>query len=450
MPKKTKPAAAAKKKVLIVGAGYTGLSAAISLLEKGYSVTIVDAMPKVGGLAADFTIEGEPIEKAYHHFFKTDTYLIDMAKKLGLEDKLVWHKSSMAIVYKRKIWAFTGPLDLLKFKPLHFINRIRAGLVVVFLQKYNNWQALSPQPAYKWMQRFGGKQVYDVIWKPLLIGKFSNDFYQKISMAWLWARVHIRAQSRNNSGTGEMLGYFKGGFSVVTDAMSKKITSLGGEFRMNTRISELKKDSRGYTATLGDGTKLRADDILLATPSDISSFMLAPLATTETQKEYIAKLQAARYVGAVLIVFSSEQSLSNYYWHNVNDAESPFLVFIQHTNFIDPATYNNKHVYYLASYLPHEHPFFEMEPKELEKVWFGHLKKIVPNFESKKIREKHLFRFKKAQHLAFVSYEKQVPDHKSPFDNIYVANFAQIYPEDRGTNYAIRDGEMIAEMIASK
>jgi protoporphyrinogen oxidase len=245
-----------------------------------------------------------------------------------------------------------------------------------------------------------------------------------------------------------MLGYFKGGFSIVTNAMVKKIDQLGGAFLLNTRIEGIAKNRKGYTLTLPGNKQQEADFILLATPSDITGFILQPLAENTAQKQYIKSLQAIQYIGAICLVFSSKQSLSEYYWHNVNDLGSPFLAFIQHTNLVDKATYRGRHVYYLATYLPHEHPYFEMEPARLEAVWFDYLQKIVPEFDVGKIHEKHLFRFKKAQHLAFLNYEKKLPSHRSPFPNIFVTNFAQIYPEDRGTNYAIRDGEMVAKLIA--
>ena len=45
------------------------------------------------------------------------------------------------------------------------------------------------------------------------------------------------------------------------------------------------------------------------------------------------------------------------------------------------------------------------------------------------------------------NYSELRPDHKTPINNLWLASMAQIYPEDRGTNYAIRDGEKVAELI---
>lgn len=183
------------KRVAILGGGYTGLIAALRLSQAGYSVTIFEKSGNVGGLASGFKIENAPLEKAYHHLFKTDKYIINLVNELNIEDKLIWHDSSTAIFYNNNLYPFEGALDLLRFKPLSFLNRLRAGLVILYLQKTTKWQKLQSISAYKWMLKYSGKQVTEVIWEPLLKGKF-NKFYDQISMAWLWARINTRAQSR--------------------------------------------------------------------------------------------------------------------------------------------------------------------------------------------------------------------------------------------------------------
>ena len=41
-----------------------------------------------------------------------------------------------------------------------------------------------------------------------------------------------------------------------------------------------------------------------------------------------------------------------------------------------------------------------------------------------------------------------VPEHAVPISGVYLATMAQVYPEDRGTNYAIRDGRKVARLLA--
>lgn len=428
-----------RKKVVVIGAGYTGLVAAIRLAEKGHTVTILERGNTIGGLASDFNVEGTSLERAYHHLFKTDRSIIDMAEELGVGEKLKWHDSSVSIYYGGRVYPFKGALDLVRFKPLHFHNRIRAGLTVLYLQKQKDWRRFEKITAYDWMSRYAGKQVTEVIWEPLLKGKF-DQYYDKVSMAWLWARIHIRAQSRESGG--EKLGYFEGGFQTFTDALIKRLDDLGVTIQKEVLIASITNDSRHRVIiTLEDGSKRKFDACVSTTPSHVFAKLISE--DKAVKKSYLEKLNSINYLGARLLIFSSTQKLSDYYWHNINDVNQPFLVFINHTRLIDKSSYNGKYVYYVATYVPHDHQLFTCENDEIEALWFKSLSKIFPKFDKKLINEKHHFRFANAQHIVDGNYSKKIVDHRTPLKNVYLSNFSQIYPEDRGTNYAVREGESI-------
>jgi len=431
------------RKVAIIGGGYTGLVAALRLAEAGKEVTILERGTVLGGLASDFKVEGSSLERAYHHLFKTDIHIISMADELGVKDKLLWHDSSVSLYYDHKLYPFKGALDLIRFKPLHFINRIRAGLVVLYLQKTNNWQKFQDVSAYDWMLKAAGKQVTEVIWEPLLKGKFDQHF-DKVSMAWLWARIHIRAQSREPGG--EKLGYFEGGFQIFTDALVKRLSELSVSLKTGSDIRSVSNTPGGKVKiTFADGATSTYDACIATTPSHVFAKLIEQ--NKSVKPAYLQKLNSIKYLGARLLIFSSTQKISPYYWHNINDLDLPFLVFIHHTQLIDKSHYNGKYIYYMATYVPHDHELFTCDDKQLERVWFPALKEIFPAFDPKKIREKHYFRFANAQHIVDAGYPKRIPAYKTPLKNVWLSNFSQIYPEDRGTNYAVREGEKIASLL---
>lgn len=431
------------KKVVVIGGGYTGMVAALRLAEKGHKVTILERGPSLGGLASDFVVEDGSLERAYHHLFKTDVHILNMVNELGLNKKLKWHDSSISLYYDGSLYPFKGALDLLRFKPLTFWNRIRTGLVVFYLQRTKNWQKFSNATAYEWMRKNAGEQVTKVIWEPLLKGKF-DKYFDKVSMAWLWARVHIRAQSRE--ATGEKLGYFDGGFQVFTDALSKRLHKVGVRVKTNSEISSVESQPDGTVHVVFAKAKPQHYDACVATtPSHVFAKLIAT--NKQIEKSYLKKLESITYLGARLLIFSSEQDLSQYYWHNINDIELPFLVFINHTKLVGKKHYRGKNIYYLATYVPHDHTLFTCSDEELEKAWFKNLKKVFPDFDEHQIHEKHYFRFANAQHIVDTGYVNKIPAYETPLQNIYLANFSQIYPEDRGTNYAVREGDKIASLV---
>lgn len=431
------------KNVVVIGAGYTGLVAAYRLAQKGHKVTVLEKGPTIGGLASDFIVEGGSLERAYHHLFKTDTDIINLANELGIGEKLEWHDSSVSLFYDGTLYPFKGAVDLIKFKPLSFYNRIRAGLVVLYLQQTNNWQQFQNISAYDWMLKHAGAQVTEVIWEPLLKGKF-DQYFDKVSMAWLWARVHIRAQSREVGG--EKLGYFNGGFQIFTDTLVAKLKELGVKIETGIDISSISNDKKNSAViTFADGKQKKYDACVATTPSHVFAKLIET--NTSITEKYLTQLRSINYLGARLMIFSSDQDISPYYWHNINDLELPFLVFINHTKLINKSHYGGRYIYYLATYVPHDHKLFISDDKELEKVWLSGLKKVFPDFDKSKIREKHFFRFANAQHIVSNGYQKLIPSAKTPLKNVFLSNFSQIYPEDRGTNYAVREGNKISTLI---
>ncbi len=393
--------------IAIVGAGMTGLVAGYRLSQKGHGVTIFEKSNDIGGLMGGFKIGKTSLEKAYHHIFSTDNYIIDLAKELNLFNKISWHEEKTALFYEGVVYPFMGIIDLLKFKPLDFISKVRLGLVKIWLQKDNNWQKYENELAYLWMKKWCGEKAYKVIWEPLLRGKF-HEKYKEVSMAWLWARIHTR-------GNSSKLGYFEGGFRIMADALAKRIKDKRGEIKLNFNVQTSNFKTEEFDKVLYTGASKEID-----------------------------------YLGAICVIFTSKQSLSKFYWHNINDNKSPFLAFIQHTNLIDKKQYGGKHVYYMGTYIPNEGGLMDKSDDQIKKQFFDYLKNIFPKFDEKKIEENWVFKFKNAQHIVTKNYKTPIRQMADKLQkNIYQSNFAQIYPEDRGTNFAVREGNKIAKVILS-
>ncbi len=432
----------AKREILIIGAGFTGLTAAYELSKCGFTVTVAEKNRTIGGLAGGFEIEGSPIEQAYHHLFRTDTDILNLIEELGLTTDLHWFQSKVAMIVNdkngNKVLPFNGVVDLLNYSPLPFIDRLRAGFVTFFLQKYNNWQSLKNSTALSWMNRWAGRVVTEKIWGMLLKGKFAG-FAEQISMAWLWARIHIRANSRKSIFEKEMLAYPKNGFASISTALQKRIEENGSNVVINSQITRINRKDNHYEVEINGQIKNFA--------AIISTIPTSVLEKLFDQKISSTSAKPIDYLSAVVLAFSSSQSLSKFYWHTITDPNAPFLVFLQHTNLAPASWYRETQVYYLGAYVPQNSLLFQSDQESIEKTWFSYLKKTYPDFDVKQISEKKLFKFSHAQHVVTVDYEDKIPPYELALPNLYQANFAQIYPEDRGTNYAVREGKKIAQMV---
>ena len=87
-----------------------------------------------------------------------------------------------------------------------------------------------------------------------------------------------------------------------------------------------------------------------------------------------------------------------------------------------------------------------MSTNELLKIYDPYLKKINPDYHLSLISS-HLFKVPFAQPIIPLNYSKIIPPFQTPLSNVYLANIQQVYPWDRGTNYAVELGEKAAKII---
>ncbi len=433
-----------KEKICIIGAGLTGLTAGYKLSEK-YDVTVLEKESQIGGLAGGFEIEGANIEKVYHHIFKRDEDAIKLANEIGLSDKLKWFKSSVAMYYDNKVYPYSSLKDFMLFKPLPLLSRIRLGISLFILKLDKKWQKYTQTTAEKWLIKYAGKKAYNIVWKPLLIGKF-HTFSSKISMGWLWARLHIRLNTRDKQG--ELLGYFEGGFMQISNNLRDLITRNGGKVETNQMVESITeiKDNKIVVKTK-NSTEIY-DKVLSTIPSNIFAKLISK--NSKIDSKYLVKLNSIDYLGAICLVLSTEQDLSQYYWHNINDLDLPFLALLQHTNLVPKKYYNGKHIYYLGSYLDADSEEYKEGDDKIIRKWLNGLKKVLPDFDIEKVESTKIFKFQNAQHIVDINYSDKIPEYKTPIKNLYLSNFSQIYPEDRGVNYAIKAGNKISNILLKK
>ncbi|MEE9285760.1 MAG: FAD-dependent oxidoreductase, partial [Dehalococcoidia bacterium] len=216
-------------KVGIIGGGALGLAAAYELTRMGHQPAVYERAPVLGGQASTFDVGGGRLERGYHHLFRSDTSMVELIHELGLGQKLAWIESKVGFFHGGKTYPFTTPFDLLRFSPLSPLNRIRLGLVTLYLQRRKYWpRAYEKVTAEEWIKSHAGRKVFDTVWGPMLRGKF-GDRAGEVSMAWLWGKIYLRVASRGKGMTKELLGYPMGSFAEIFEALERAIRDGGGE-----------------------------------------------------------------------------------------------------------------------------------------------------------------------------------------------------------------------------
>jgi protoporphyrinogen oxidase len=410
-------------KIAVIGAGFTGLTASLRLLQSGHSVTVFEKESAVGGLAGTYRKNNWnwPIEQHYHHWFTNDASAINLIKELGLEPDFFSAQTRTSIYWENRFYDLNSPLDVLSFSPLSIFSRIKFGAATLFLKllRENDGLHLERYTATDWLKRFYGPDGYRIVWEPLLKGKF-GPFSEKVNMTWFWARVKKRTMR---------LGYLKGGYGRLLDQLANRIHTKRGIIRLQTPF-----ESRFQSSF---------DKIIATIPSPIFLNLFPKIpAAYKRQLTSIPHLHALN-----LLIMSKEKILPDIYWLNINDRTFPFIALIQQTNLTDAQNYGNSHLAYVGNYLPTNHPYLRMSKKELYRTYLPYLKKINPQFDfDRNIISLELFSAPFAQPVFSKNYSKIRPGFRTPVPNVYLANMDMVYPWDRGTNYAIEMGEKVAEL----
>lgn len=432
-----------RQRVAIIGAGFAGLSAAWELVRAGHDVVVIECDDEVGGLAGSFPVGGTRLEKFYHHWFTNDLHVSDLVRELGAEGNVVYRPTRTGMYFANRSFRLSSPADVLRFTPLGPIDRLRLGLLALRARRVKDWRPLEHLTAEEWLVKLGGRDVYRVVWEPLLNGKF-GPFARDVSAVWFWNKLKLRGGSRDRAGA-EMLAYYRGGFAALAEELARAITTMGGTIRTGLRAESLVVEDGAVTGVQTNGGIVEAEAVIATTPLPIFADMIEG----QVPQDYLESLRRVEYLANVCIVLELDRTLSETYWLNVNDPGFPFVAVIEHTNFEPASTYGGRHIVYLSKYLPATAELYQMSDEDVVAYCLPHLARMFPEFDRKWILDAHVWRARYSQPVVVREYSRLIPSVDTPIPGLYLSTMAQVYPEDRGTNYAIREGRQVGQRLAA-
>ncbi len=423
-------------KVAVIGAGFTGLSCAYELAKRGHDVTVFEKDAKPGGLAVGYKEKKWKwsLEKHYHHWFTNDKNIINLAKEINYE--IIIKRPKTSVYINNKIYQLDSPITVLKFPLLSFIERLRMSVVIGFLKYYPFWKTLEKYRASEVLPKFMGQKSYEMVWEPLFINKFGG-FAKNISLAWFWARITKRTPS---------LVYPKGGFLSFANHLVRQIEKNKGKVYFETEILELKEKGKikiKYKNLNGDIKEELFEKSIITTPSFL--FLKIAPQLPNAYKENLRKLKS---LGATNLILRLKKPFfkDGTYWLSICDNRAPIMAIVEHTNFMDKENYDNENLLYLGNYKSQEDAYFLMDKNSMLKKFDPFLKRINPDY-AKNVIGYELFKAPFAQPIIPINYSKILPSFETPLKNVFLANIEQVYPWDRGTNYAVELGQKVAGFI---
>jgi protoporphyrinogen oxidase len=410
-------------KAIVIGGGPAGLKAAHSLVKRGVDTTLLESAEVLGGLASVFEVQGARIERYYHFICKGDDDLIATLEELGLSHRLHWKSSRMAYFVDGALYPFLTPLELLSFRPLPLLDRLRAGAAVKLAQRMKE-EDLAEQRAIPWLQRLFGERAYRVIWEPLMRFKFA-EHAEEISAAWLWARM-VRLSRSRTSPWREELGYIEGGSKVVLEGLARDFQARGGRVVLKAPVEQILFAGGRATGVRLGGETLPAEVVI----STVTTSRFRQLAAG-FDGDYVERLRRIPTIGIFCLFLRLAERVTPYFWVNTNDPRVPFAGMIEYTNLNPVPELQGDRVLYIPQYLSADDPRYGQTDEEVLKSYTDALALINPAFDRRWVKFSAVFRDRFAQPICLTDYRTTTPTIRTPIPNLFLTDSSQLHPHDR-------------------
>jgi protoporphyrinogen oxidase len=424
-------------RVVVIGAGAMGLAAAYHALKRGHQVTVLEAAPEAGGMAAHFDLDGVSTERFYHFVCKADHSTFDLMAELLIGDKMRWVSTSMGYFIDNKLYPWGDPLSLLRCPKLSLIEKLRYGAMMFFSTKRKDWKNLENVSAKDWIISWCGRELYRKMWAPLFRLKFF-EYADNISAAWIWTRLKRVGTSRR-SLMQEELGYIEGGSETLVAALTRAISERGGVLRLNAPVTRVETKNSRITGVTANGEFIPAEAVISTIPTPYISNIVPNLPESDRQRYDLIVS-----IGVVCVVFRLKRSITPHFWVNISDERFEIPGLVEFSN-LRPV---GDTVVYIPYYMPVTHPKFARDDAFFRAESFHYLQMLNPKLTESDVSAFYVGRLRHAQPVCPPGFSAMLPPVETAIDGLQIADTCFYYPEDRGISESVRLGKLMAERVA--
>lgn len=327
-----------KKKIIVIGSGFGGLSVASRLASKGHDVTIFEKLDKPGGRAYLFEINGfkfdagptvitapflfedifkeagkdikdyvnlvplSPFYRIFNHegkhfdYNSDNDFILSEINKWSPEDKdgyLKFIQTTKAIYQK-------GFVELSDKPFLKFTDMLKVAPDLIKLQSY--------KMVYGYVSKFIKNEFLRQCFSfhPLLVG--GNPF----DTTSIYALIHYLERQWG-------VHYAMGGTNALVNALVKSFTEQGGKLLLNSEVKEIIVEHRKIKGIiLADGSKHMADIVI--SNGDVASTYMNLISENNRKKYSDAKMKNKKYSMSLFVIYFGTKNRyldSNLKHHNI-------------------------------------------------------------------------------------------------------------------------------------
>lgn len=418
--------------VAVIGGGICGLTAAHRLARGGVRVTLVEGSAQLGGLGTFFRHGNRWVERFYHCVMPSDVALLHLLDELGLKDSLRWRKTTMGMLVDGERHRFNSALDLLRFTPLRFFDRLRFGVVSLLLRQLGRGRDLDTLRTEDWLRGLYGRRVWEDLFAPMFGSKFGPAFGD-VPALYLWQRL---GRERNVATRG----YPDGGYKTIIDALRESIESAGGTIRLSSPVHRLCHTAEGCRLTFADGESLDVDRVVSTVP--------LPLLRRLADDDLATRLPgtALAYQGVVTAAFFLRRPLTGHYWTPVLRSGTDFDGVVEMSALA--GSYEDAHLVYVMHYTDRESNLYREPDDAIAARWTAQLLRVHPGLRLADIEDVRVFKAPFVEPVYPRGYLAQRPPVVVDGTNVLLATTAHVYPDVTSWNSSVALANEVTDLIA--
>jgi protoporphyrinogen oxidase len=402
----------------VVGGGMLGLTSALLLSDLGHDVTVYEAQPTFGGLAAAWSIGDVTWDRHYHVTLASDRALLEILDRLDLRNEMHWVETKTGSYADGALHSISDSVEFLRYPALRLTDKARLATTILYGARVQNWRKLEQVSAEDWLRRWSGDRTFDRFWLPLLRAKLSEN-YDRASAAFIWATIQRLYAARRSGMKREQFGYVGGGYARVLERFAEVLTERGVDLRPGSPVASVTRDAMPEVTPAG-GSTVAFDNVIVAAASPVAARLIPGLPGSSHER-----LTSVPYQGIVCASVLLRHPLSPYYLTYITDP-APFTAVVEMSALVAPSELGGHALVYLPKYVDPADPIFDRSDDAIRAEFLPGLRRIHPGLRDTDILAFKVSRVRRVFPIPTIGYSDRVPGFASGVPGIHVLSSAQI------------------------